>query len=195
MTGLVGVIAAAAEVQAFCQSRGWRFCFIGGIAVQRWGMPRFTQDVDVTLLTGLGSEPPFVDALLQQFSGRLKDTRQFALERRVLLARTSAGIPLDFALGALPFEETSIERATSWLVSQGISLTTCSAEDPLVHKVFAARDRDWSDVETILTRQHDSLNLGQVRRDLRPLLELKGDSEPLDKLERMIAAIDSRLAR
>ena len=30
----------ADEIQSFCQDRGWRFCFIGGIALQRWGEPR-----------------------------------------------------------------------------------------------------------------------------------------------------------
>ena len=61
MTGLEGVFAGAVEVEAFCRARGWSFCFIGGIAVQRWGTPRFTQDVDVTLLTGFGGEEAFVD--------------------------------------------------------------------------------------------------------------------------------------
>lgn len=38
------VIRAAAEVQSFCESRSWRFCFIGGLALQRWGEPRETID-------------------------------------------------------------------------------------------------------------------------------------------------------
>lgn len=37
MSGVVGVLAAAAEVETFCRRMNWRFCFIGGIAVQRWG--------------------------------------------------------------------------------------------------------------------------------------------------------------
>jgi len=64
MTELAGVMAAAAEVEAFCRARGWRYCFIGGVAVQRWGMPRFTQDVDLTLLVRLGSEERFIEPLL-----------------------------------------------------------------------------------------------------------------------------------
>ena len=42
---------AALEVQGFFQSRQWRFCIIGGLAVVRWGQPRATQDVDFCLLT------------------------------------------------------------------------------------------------------------------------------------------------
>jgi hypothetical protein len=195
MTGLTDVLAAAAEVQAFCQGRGWRFCFIAGIAVQRWGTPRFTQDVDLTLLTGLGSAEKFVDALLAQFPGRLPDARAFALTRRVLLSRTPGGIDLDIALGAFPFDEAAVARATPWKVSARMTLTTCSAEDLVIHKAFAARDRDWGDAESVLVRQHGRLDLALIRQELPPLLALKDDRESCAKLERLIAMAASRLAQ
>jgi len=50
------LFAAAQEVQDFMQKRGWRFCFIGGLALLRWGAPRTTQDVDVSVFTGFGGE-------------------------------------------------------------------------------------------------------------------------------------------
>ena len=58
------VFLAALEVEEFCRSRGWRFCFIGGVALQRWGEPRQTIDVDLTLLTGFGGEEAYADSLL-----------------------------------------------------------------------------------------------------------------------------------
>ena len=64
MTDMVDVLAAAVAVQRLCLGHGWRFCFIGGISVQRWGNPRFTVDVDLTLMTGYGVEERFVDQLL-----------------------------------------------------------------------------------------------------------------------------------
>jgi len=39
-----GLFDAARDLQAFFESHGWRFCFIGGAAVLRWGEPRFTRD-------------------------------------------------------------------------------------------------------------------------------------------------------
>ncbi len=58
-------------------------CFIGGLAVQRWGEPRQTRDVDLTLLTGFGTERPFVDELLDAFDARLSDAATFAMHRCV----------------------------------------------------------------------------------------------------------------
>lgn len=193
MNELAGVMAAAAEVEAFCSKQGWQFCFIGAIAVQRWGAPRFTRDVDLTLFTGLGGEDQIVDVVLQHFPGRLREARNFALVHRVLLARTAGGVDLDFALGAFPFEEACVGRATAWKINDLISLTTCTAEDLVIHKVFAARDRDWSDVEGVLARQYGKLDLEHILRELPPLLELKEDMESFNKLQRMLATVDARL--
>ena len=96
---MLELIRVAADLQGFCEARDWRFCFIGGLALQRWGEPRETIDVDVTLLTGIGGEEPFIAPLL-----------------------------------------------------------TCSAEDLIVLKAFAARGRDWVDVEGIIVRQAGALD-------------------------------------
>jgi hypothetical protein len=48
-------------------------------------------------------------------------------------------------------------------------------------------------VERVLTRQHGKLNLAQIRRELRPLLELKGELDGLEKLERMVNTVERRL--
>ena len=66
MKGLEELLLAAARLETSLHRRGWKFCFIGGVAVQRWGIPRFTQDIDVTLLAGFGDEDKFMDALLEE---------------------------------------------------------------------------------------------------------------------------------
>ena len=157
--GVEELLLAAVRVESLLLERGWRFCFIGGVAIQRWGNPRFTTDIDLTLLTGFGAEESFVDPLLRELRPRRPDAREFALRHRVLLARTAEGIDVDVALGALPFEERTIARATPWEIRGGVTLTTCSAEDLLTHKVFAGRGVDWGDAEQLLVRQHGKLNL------------------------------------
>ena len=57
---MIEIFRAASELQTVCESQSWEFCFIGGLALQRWGEPRETVDVDLTLLTGFGGEEPFV---------------------------------------------------------------------------------------------------------------------------------------
>jgi hypothetical protein len=93
----------------------------------------------------------------------------------------------------LPFEERCVARASAWRLSDGTTLTTCSAEDLVVHKAFAGRDLDWGDVERVLIRQHGKLDLKQIHAELKPLLELKGAAEAMDKLERMLVTVERRL--
>jgi len=193
MFSLEELLQTASKIDKFLKRQSWRFCFIGGIAIQRWGELRFTRDVDLTLLTGFGKEEEFVDILLKEFRPRQPDAREFALTSRVLLAKTTDGIEVDIALGALPFEERTIARASLWEIAPDVSLTTCSAEDLVVHKVFAGRDLDWGDAERILIRQHGKLNLDQIRSELEPLLELKGESEALGKLDQKLAIVERRL--
>ncbi|HYN42788.1 MAG TPA: hypothetical protein VE129_13475 [Thermoanaerobaculia bacterium] len=180
------IFAAAQEIQEFCRARKWRFCIIGGLAVQRWGEPRFTRDVDLTLLTGFGNEPAFVDELLLGFRPRLADARDFALRNRVVLLASAEGVPIDIALGAMPFEEAAVLRATPYPVAPGVELSTCSAEDLVVFKAFAGRPRDWLDIEGIVTRQGASLDSAIVWRELLPLLELKEDEETEPRLRRLL---------
>lgn len=177
------LFAAAADFQRFAAAREWRTSIIGGLAVQRWGEPRQTRDVDVALLTGIGAEASFVDALLERYRPRRPDARQFALDHRVLLLESSAAIPLDISLAALPFEERVVDRSTDFAFAADAVLKTCSAEDLVVLKAFADRPQDWLDVEGILVRQGDAVDRRQVLRELLPLLDLKEDLSPKTTLE------------
>jgi hypothetical protein len=180
------IYTAALELQGFCSQRSWRFCFIGAIAIQRWGEPRLTQDADLTLISGFGSEEPFVDALLQAFAARRSDAREFALRYRVLLMQAGNGVPLDVSLGAMPFEERAVERASGFHIGDGKALFTCGAEDLVVFKAFAGRDKDWLDIEGIALRQGDKLDRALVWREIEPLLELKQSPETAARLQAIL---------
>lgn len=68
------LLEAAGEIAAVCRARSLRYCFIGGLAVLRWGEPRLTRDVDLTVVVGFGDEAAAVDTLLASLSGRMTDT-------------------------------------------------------------------------------------------------------------------------
>jgi hypothetical protein len=179
------LLQVAAEVQTFCQARNWRFCLIGGLALLRWGEPRVTQDVDVSLLTGFGAESTYIEALLNRFPARIEDAAEFALQNRVLLLKSTSGIGIDIALGGLPFEELIVSRATEFEYLPKISLLTCSAEDLIILKAFADRTRDWADIEGIIVRQAESLNWSYIDQHLRPLAELKEEPQIMERLQKL----------
>jgi len=55
-------------------------------------------------------------------------------------------------------------------------MSTCSAEDLVILKVFAGRAQDWLDVEGIIVRQGAALARYLILEDARPLLDLKEDT-------------------
>ncbi len=128
----------------------------------------------------------YVDAILGTFAGRRTDTRDFALRYRVVLVHASNGVGIDISLGAIPFEERAVERATGFQIAEGAWITTCSAEDLVVLKAFAGRTRDWADIEGIAIRQAGTLDEARIRAELVPLLELKGSPEDADRLMRIL---------
>lgn len=181
------IYEAALELQEICRSMRWSFYFIGGLAVQRWGEPRFTQDVDISLQTGFGGEEPYIEALLNSFDSRIRDAAAFARRSRVVLLRATNGVPLDVALGAIPFERRAADRSTDYAFDDEAVLRTCGAEDLIVLKAFAGRDRDWADIRGIAMRSGPKLNRELIWEELLPLLELKGSTDAEERLRAILA--------
>lgn len=179
------VLAAAAELQSFFQEKQWTYCIIGGIALGRWGEPRTTRDVDVTLLTGFKDEGIYVEQLLERFRPRREGAKEFALQNRVLLLQASNDIGLDVALGRLPFEERLTKRASDQDVGGDVSLRIASANDMVILKAFAGRPQDWIDVEGIVIRQGRNLDWDLIVSELAPLCELKESPDTVERLLQM----------
>jgi hypothetical protein len=53
---------------------------------------------------------------------------------------------------------------------------------------------DWGDAEWVLIRQPGKLDGKRIRAELKPLLEIKGGLEAIDRLERMLVTVERRLS-
>jgi len=154
---------AAREVFEALQKLKVPACLIGGLALQRWGEPRLTLDIDLTLSIDLETEEQVVDGLLKSFKPRISDAKNFALTRRALLLEAPNGIGVDLALGITSFEAKTVERSSPYEFAPGFVFPTCSAEDLIVHKCFAGRGRDLADAETVIVRHLKKLDLEYIR--------------------------------
>jgi len=177
---------AGLEFQGTLEKKNWPFCFIGGLAVIRWGEIRMTQDIDLCLLCGFGNEKKYVKTLLENFKSRISDAEKFALTNRVLLLYASNAVSIDISLSGLPFEDQMIKRATPFSFHADCTLMTCSAEDLIVLKSFANRTKDWMDVEGIILRQGKCLDMVYIKEQLTPLCEIKGIPDIVNKLQDLI---------
>ena len=183
---------AALEIQCFFNDNHWDFTLIGGLAVLRWGKPRTTYDVDGTLLTLFDHEDHYIDTLLARFKSRIADAKDFALTYRVLLLTASNDMAVDISLGGMPFEQQMVERSSVFEYDKGYELRTCSAEDLIVLKAFAARDKDWADVDSILRRQKGKLDTDYICENLKQLCEWKESPDIMAKFHQMLITTDQQ---
>jgi hypothetical protein len=87
---------AAWELHEFFRSLGLPYAVIGGLAVQWWGEPRVTRDVDLTAATPLDQPSSvFVQQVLDRFPARIDNALEFTRRSRVILITASNGCPAD----------------------------------------------------------------------------------------------------
>jgi Nucleotidyl transferase of unknown function (DUF2204) len=181
----------AVELQEYLDEAKHPFCFIGGLVVQRWGQPRVTGVVDATFLCPFGDERKFATEILQRYQSRIESPLQFALQARVLLLQDTRNNKIDLSIGGLDFEHRVVDRSSAWGVQGGGKIRTCSAEDLVILKSFAARDQDWVDVKNVLIRQSSKLDRDLIRDELEPLVALKEEPEILERLEALFSSYSS----
>lgn len=177
------------ELHRFFTSRAIPYVIIGGFAVQRWGQPRFTRDVDVTILLPPGNEAAALREIVAAFPARIEDAVTFALEHRVLPVAVPGGSEADVSLGLPGYEEEVIARGVAYDLGGGRAVRVCSAEDLVIHKALAGRVQDVLDIEGIVARQAKALDVAYVRRWLTELGRVGDDSEVPARFERIWAAI------
>ena len=160
------------------------FCFIGGIAVQYWGEPRNTEDLDVSVACSFGEEQQVISHLQEFLSPRIDNAERFARLHRVLLVQSDDGTPIDISLAAMPFELEIIRSADYQEMTPGNAIRLCSASALVLTKAFANRPRDWDDIRGVIVRSGGEINWPAVEQELAVLADLKGEPEILTQLAR-----------
>jgi len=182
----MSLIHAAAEIARFLERRGFPYFVIGGLALQHWGEPRLTRDVDITVLVASKDLASFMDAVLSRFSPRIPDARDFALRHRVLLVQADNGVPIDISLGIPGYEGEAFRRAVEVEFPEVGKIRLIGPEDLIIHKCVAGRPRDVEDVEGILIRQRLQLNLELVQKWLAQFREVVDTHDPLNLFEKAL---------
>jgi hypothetical protein len=169
-------LEAAWEVGLFLTEHGISYAVIGGLAVQLWGDARLTIDADLTVASSLTEgSGPFVDLITQRFPSRIKNPHEFARRNRVVLITASNGIDVDISLGLPGYEDEMLQRVMNFEWEPGKIVRVCSAEDLIIHKSIAGRPQDEIDIQGIVDRQDDRLDLFYVRSWLKQFAEILGN--------------------
>lgn len=173
------------QLHLFLTARGIPYAISDGIAVQRWGQPRLTRDVDLTILLPPGKEEPILHEIVAAFPARIEDAVRFALEHRVLPIEVRGGGEADLSLGLPGYEEHLMARVVPYDLGDGREVRLCSAEDLIIHKALAGRPQDVLDLDGVVARQGAKLDVGYIRQWLEELVQVSGDPEVAARFERV----------
>ncbi len=182
-----------ASLAATLDALGVRWYVFGAQAVLHWGRPRFTEDVDVTVLLGRVEANQLVEGLERAgFALRPEGTPAFVARTRVLpMSFGQDGWAVDIVLGGPGLEEAFQQRAVLVEVAPGVSIPVISAEDLVATKVLAGRAKDLDDVRSVIVAQADRLDRDAVRRLLTDLEHALGVSDLLPVFERLLGSDDA----
>lgn len=167
---------------------GYDGMIIGGMAVIALGYPRVTTDIDATVLVNLDDLPLFFERLKSHgIVHRIEDPISFAKTNHVLLMRhQGSGIDIDISIAMLPFEEDAISNSQA-VDFAGVKIAIPRAEDMIIYKMVACRPEDLRDVEELLLRYRDRMNLGRIREIVAQFAEVLDRSDMLPKLDSLIS--------
>jgi hypothetical protein len=175
---------AARELHAFFSSNNISYCIIGGIALQHWGEPRFTQDVDATVLIAFGEEDKLLKKIFSAFKPRITDAFDFTLKNRVCLVSSSQGCPIDISFGIPGYEDEVMRRAVECTIGENVVIKICSAEDLIIHKAVAGRPKDLDDIESVIIRMAKKLDDDYIILWLHQFAELLEMPEITDRFQK-----------
>ncbi len=170
---------------AFLEKKAIRHAVIGGIALAQWGVVRVTRDVDIKVLVPDTRYDAIRSLLINNFPDQ---TRLNIPENLLILSVIIDGVIVDFLLTVPGYEELIIERATCRDMGDW-SVWICSAEDLIIQKAAAGRERDWPDIEALLIEQHRKLDETYIEGWLSQFAEALDNPEILAKYKRLVKKI------
>ena len=142
-----------ARLAGLLDRAGIPYMVIGGQAVQLYGEPRLTRDIDLTLGIGVDGLDRVTDVCRDAgLRMAVPEPRQFVQETMVLPAvEDRTGIRVDFVFSFSEYERQAIGRSREVELG-GTMVRFAAVEDLVIHKLVAGRPRDVEDVRSILVR-------------------------------------------
>jgi hypothetical protein len=149
-----------------------------------------TADLDVTAALSLEDFRSFLPPM-QEAGFRLREDDEgldvMVQRTRVLpFVHAATGIPVDVVIAGPGLEERFLERSMELEVG-GVRAPVISAEDLIVGKMLASREKDLEDVRGIVRARRDALDLGYIRETLAAIEAALGRSDLTPVLEAELA--------
>ncbi len=143
----------------YFQKEHYRYCLIGGIAAGYWGEPRYTKDMDFTVVSRTHSVKEIIAKLKKDgFKARANGEGQIQI-----VEKDDLTFEADLILAETDYQDWVVQRARSVPIFAR-NVPICSPEDLIILKLIANRRQDLLDIENVLKRNARNLDRGYLKK-------------------------------
>jgi hypothetical protein len=165
---------------ALAKREGLRWYVFGAEAVNLYGFPRATADLDLTIDLGERDPIELVPALRRAcFDPRFADRAFISATRVIPVVHRSTKLPIDLVLAGPGLEQLFLERVRKERIGSAV-IPVIAPEHLVVTKILAGRPKDLEDVRELLAIR--SLDRTEIEALLRELESALGQRDLLPRL-------------
>ncbi len=173
------------KVVLFLNSANYEYLIIGGIAAGTLGEPRVTGDVDVDIMLDQKDIPDFLD--------KAKKTGFMVSKKKCLRTAEQTGtfqinygdFHIDFIIASTDLETQAFKRKKT-IVLYGIKAFFPTPEDLILFKIIPGRKQDLLDVERVILRHKEKLDIGYLKTWAQKLSNQAEDMRIWNELNRLL---------
>ena len=182
---------AVHKIVSFLEKEKASYFIIGGLAVGALGEPRFTYDIDLSVLIQKDEIGIFLKRL---------QSASFKFDaREAILSASEFGsfrffykkVQIDVILVSTDLEREAMRRSKKNLFL-GKKIFFPTPEDLILFKLIAGRPRDLLDAEAIVTRHKNKLDKTYLKKWARLICKKSQNPGVLDWLEERLRAMDAK---
>lgn len=162
------LVRAVESISEAFAVRSIRYALIGGLATFMRGRIRFTKDIDFLIDVPQIALPGLLDDLVE---------RGFSLDPAIVIRQyvrehvasfPFGPIRIDWLKPVLPLYFRALSDAETLEWSEGHPIRVVTPEGLILTKMVAFRPQDQVDVETLLTANRDTIDVGLIREEWSP---------------------------
>ncbi|MBI5360560.1 MAG: nucleotidyltransferase [Planctomycetes bacterium] len=177
------LLSKAAELT---EQENLEYVIIGGIAVNVWGNPRTTSDIDIVVLLSPDRYAVFLKlaakhGFIFNFKKALSQLKKMGMCRLM-----KDKYHVDFIMGYSDFEKTVFERKRKIEIF-GIRIWVASPEDVILYKLLSSRNIDLADMSNIVQTQAGKLDVKYLRARALQMQTDLSRTDILKNLEKLLA--------
>lgn len=155
------------RINKFLRNKKIPYAIIGGQAVLIYAEPRFTRDIDITLLLEIDKIIWFIKELKKIGIYPIPENPEDFVKKTMVLPceDKDTKFKVDFILAFTPYEIQAIKKRVKKVKVLDGFINFISPEDLIIHKIFSNRPRDIDDVRSIINSVRIDVNY--IKNQLR----------------------------